>query len=246
MEVTEGRLLGGRLHYVQPAYGYRTGIEPVLLAASVPAKPGQRVLEAGTGAGAGLLCLAGRVPALAGTGVEIDPDMADLARRNLAANGLDAFEIVTGDITAGAPGTFDHAFANPPWHDPRSTPSPRAGRQRAKQVRGRGLEAWIAALRQALRTGGTLTLILPASQAGRAQAAMLANGLGPPALTRLLPRTGHPAKLILLTASVGIPVGDRPDHLVLHEADGRYTASAEAILRCGLPLAPGRGTDVRT
>ena len=60
MDTTEGTLLGGRVRYAQPARGYRTGIEPVLLAAAVPAVPGQAVLEAGTGAGAALLCLAAR------------------------------------------------------------------------------------------------------------------------------------------------------------------------------------------
>ena len=65
MLTSDGCLLDGRVRYAQPASGsdgYRTGIEPVLLAASIPAQAGQRVLEAGVGAGAGLICLAARVP----------------------------------------------------------------------------------------------------------------------------------------------------------------------------------------
>ena len=54
MEVTQGHLLGGRVRYAQPRSGFRSGIEPVLLAAAVPARPGERVLEAGSGAGAAL------------------------------------------------------------------------------------------------------------------------------------------------------------------------------------------------
>ena len=53
--LTEGTLLGGAIRYGQPKTGYRTGIEPIFLAAAVPAHAGNQVLEAGTGAGAGLL-----------------------------------------------------------------------------------------------------------------------------------------------------------------------------------------------
>ncbi|HLB98700.1 MAG TPA: SAM-dependent methyltransferase, partial [Acetobacteraceae bacterium] len=61
MKLTEGHLLGGRVRYAQPREGFRSGIEPVMLAAAVPARTGERVLEAGSGAGAALLCLAARV-----------------------------------------------------------------------------------------------------------------------------------------------------------------------------------------
>ena len=84
--MTQATLLGGRLRYAQPHAGFRTGIEPVLLAATVAARPGQRVLEAGTGAGAALLCLAARVPGIAATGIERDPALAEFARANFAAN----------------------------------------------------------------------------------------------------------------------------------------------------------------
>jgi len=42
---TEDRLLGGRIRLRQPAEGYRAAIDPVFLAASVPAEPHQLVLD---------------------------------------------------------------------------------------------------------------------------------------------------------------------------------------------------------
>ncbi len=51
--VTEDHLLGGRVRYTQPRDGLRAAIDPILLAAAVPARPGDRLLEGGTGAGAG-------------------------------------------------------------------------------------------------------------------------------------------------------------------------------------------------
>ncbi len=88
METTDGYLLGGRVRYAQPKAGFRSGIEPVLLAAAIPARPGEHVLEAGTGAGAGLLCLAARVPGLTGVGIERDPGLTAIAAANGVANGF--------------------------------------------------------------------------------------------------------------------------------------------------------------
>jgi len=67
-DATHGHLLGGSVQYAQPRHGFRSGIEPVLLAASVPAKAGDRVLEGGSGAGAALLCVAARVAGVDGVG----------------------------------------------------------------------------------------------------------------------------------------------------------------------------------
>lgn len=237
MEVTDGHLLGGRLRYAQPKDGYRTGIEPVLLAASVPARPGERVLEAGTGAGAGLMCLTARVPGVAGVGVEIDPAMADLARRNIAANGFGSLEIVTGDITDLALGPFDHAFANPPWHDERSTASPVERRRRAKQASGPGPAGWIAALARMLKPGGSLTLILPVVQIDRACAAARTRGLGGVVAHPLLPKERRPAKLALLQARRGDNrQGCMAGGIVLHLDHGPFTPMIESVLRRGIAM----------
>ena len=61
-ELSDDRLLGGRLRFSQPRRGYRTAIDPVLLAAAVAAESAETVLDVGTGTGATALCLAARVP----------------------------------------------------------------------------------------------------------------------------------------------------------------------------------------
>lgn len=117
-DLTQDAFLGGRLQLWQPRDGYRAGIDPVLLAASVSASSGQTVLDLGCGAGAAGLCLATRVPGLAVRGVELQPDYADLARRNAAFNGL-PFEIATASLTSLPRHfreiSFDHVIANPPF-----------------------------------------------------------------------------------------------------------------------------------
>ena len=203
METTEGTLLGGRVRYAQPRDGYRTGIEPVLLAASVPARAGERVIEAGVGAGAALMCLAARVPGIDGVGVEVDPGMADLARVNIAANGFAGLSIITGDVIELSLPLADHVMANPPWHGRRSTASPVGRRRLAKQEGGEGIEAWVAALGRAVREGGSMTMIVPPGLEGRWAVACAAAGLRWTVRHGLLPKVGRAAKLVLLRAFRG-------------------------------------------
>jgi tRNA1(Val) A37 N6-methylase TrmN6 len=234
---TAGTLLGGRLRYHQPDSGYRTGLEPVLLAASIPARAGDAVLEAGCGAGAGLLCLAARVPGITGTGVERDPALADLAAENFIANGFATVRAIAGDITvwrADAP--FDHAFANPPWHEADSTASPSPARRAAKQAAPGLLAAWVAAMARALRPRGTLSLILPAACLTEALMALAAAKCRGTTLLPLWPAQGKSAKLLILRS---IRLGNGPDRVVpgltLHDAES-LTPAAEAILRHAAPL----------
>ena len=109
---------------------------------------------------------------------------------------------------------WDHAYANPPWHDPASTPSPEPGRRGAKQATPGTLHAWTARLAAGLRPRGTLTLLLPAAQVGRALHAMDASGCGGRTVFPLWPKAGRDAKLALLRATRGSrapgPPGTRP------------------------------------
>lgn len=238
MDVTAGTLLGGAVRYAQPRDGYRTGIEPVLLAAAVPARAGELVIEAGTGAGAGLLCLTRRVPGARGYGVELDGGMAALARENAAANGLCQVTIATGDVTVVALPQAEHAMANPPWHRPASTASPLPRRRLAKQEQAHGVEAWIAALAGAVAGGGSLTLILPAGLVSRSIEAFERAGFGGASRLALLPKAGREAKLVLLQAWHGRRGEGGQGSFVLHGEDGAYTAAAEAVLRHGAALRP--------
>ena len=237
MEVTRGTLLNGRVRYDQFRTGYRTGIEPVLLAAAVPAQAGERVLEAGTGAGAGLLCLLWRVPGLTGIGIEADANLAALARRNLAANGLTA-AIHTG-LVGGAHGLgpFNHAFANPPWHDRRGTLPPDPRRSGATHRSPGGLAEWVEALSACLMPGGTLTLALPAGQVNEAAVCLQQAGLARITVIPLRPGKSLDAKIVLMQGRDGCGTTRLTSGLALHDR-GRYTETADAILRGGGALTP--------
>ena len=220
-------LLGGRVRLEQPAEGLRAAIDAVLLAAAIPARAPEAVLELGCGTGAALLCLAARVPGLVLHGVELDAGLAEIARRN--AEGLGA-NIVAGDIRGALP-ACRHAFANPPYW-PGGSASPIALRRNAAHEAEAGLEDWAQALARGLVRRGTASMILPAARFGQAAAALRGAGCGSLTMLPLWPRAGVAAKRVILQAIKG---GRGPDRLlsglVLHEADGSFTAAAEAVLR---------------
>jgi tRNA1(Val) A37 N6-methylase TrmN6 len=210
----------------------------VLLAASVPARPGERVLEGGSGAGAALLCLAARVPGLTGVGVERDPALAGVAAANAAANGFSALSFVAASVAdAAVSGAFDHAMANPPYHPAAGTASPDHARDNAKRAPSGLFATWAMALGRPLRRQGTLTLIVPAAVLPACLDAARQADCPAAAVLPLWPKAGHPAKLLLLR---GVKQGRSRMRLlpglVLHRPDGGFTEQAEAILRGGAPL----------
>ncbi len=235
---TDGHLLGGQVRYAQPAAGFRSGIEPVLLAASIPARQSESVLEAGTGAGAALLCLCARVPGLRAAGVEIDAEAAQLAAANAAANGFGGIGIIAGAIeTAALPELIDHAFANPPYHAAGGTGSPSDARETAKRAPDGLIATWIGRLSRCLRGRGTLTLIVSAEMVPASLAAMAVADSPCTVIFPLWPKQGRAAKLVLLR---GVRQGRAAMRLmpglVLHQADGAFTDAAQAILRDGAAL----------
>ena len=240
-DFTEDHLLNGRVALRQPRQGFRAGLDAVLLAAFVPAKPGETVRDAGTGTGAAFLCLVARVPGLAIRAVEREAAMAALTRENAARAGLTA-HIEQGDIAdlalARALGPVAHGFANPPYW-PGGTPPPGAMRRAATHEAGPGLVDWVGFLAAAIAPRGSLSLILPAARFDAAVAAMREHGFGAVELLPLWPRAGVAAKRVLLRARKGArsPAKILPG-LVLHEEDGRFTLAAEAILRDATALNP--------
>lgn len=234
-DIVENALLGGRVRLRQPAKGYRAGMDAALLAAAAGAEPGERVIEAGCGAGAVLMQMAARAPGVRLTGVERDPAMAALARENAALNGA-AAEVVTGDVAAGfrALGLepFDRAVSNPPFFDdPGTLRAPAAGKQGAWMADD-GLAAWTRFLLKAVREGGRIVVIHRADRLADLLA-LLGDTAGSFSVRSVHPYADEPAKRVLVQA---IKTGKAPlrllPPLVLHDrSGGKHTAEAEAILR---------------
>lgn len=237
--VSEDEFLGGRLRLRQPVRGYRASTDAVLLAATVPARAGDAVLDLGCGAGAAALCLAARVPGVVLHGLELQPFYARLARENAALNGM-PLTVHQGDLRAMPPAlkalSFDAVMLNPPFHAPDHIGSPDPGRDLANRRGEATLADWIGAALARTRPGGHVVAIMRTewlpemlgALAGRASAGVLP----------LAARAGRDAGRVIVRARKG---GRAPFRLaapfVLHEgeahlADGDdFSPRARAILR---------------
>lgn len=241
-DIDATKLLGGRVTMFQPEKGYRAAIDPVLLAAAVPAQAGQAVLELGCGTGAALLCLAARVPGLSVTGLEIQPFAADLARRGALASGLaDRVSVMDGDVTAPPdtlrPNSFHHIMANPPfWPTGRHTPSPSLHKAGSHGEGAGDLAGFVQAALRLLKSRGTLTLIYPAERLDHLLS-LLTGRFGDIRVLPLWPRAGVPAKRVIVSARRDArgPLSLLPG-LVLHGEGQGYSPAVEAILRDAAPL----------
>lgn len=232
-------LLGGRIRLRQPTHGYRVAVDPILLAAAVPAEPRDHVVDLGTGTGAAALCLAARVPGCRITGIEIQPRLTALARENAALNRLaDRVAIVEGDIagyTCGHEDSADHVMANPPH-----LTQARAAADRRWDVAtveaGAAFSAWMETAFRLVRPKGSVTVIHRADRIDEIVAVLrsLARDI---IVYPLWPKRGVAAKRILVRARKRVRSPSRLGAgLVLHRGDGTYTDAAEQILRHAAPL----------
>lgn len=235
--VSDDALLDGRVRLSQPTSGYRAAIDPVFLAASVPAEAGQSVLDVGCGVGAAALCLAARVPGCRISGIEVQAPLAALARDNAARNGLAGrIVIVTGNLMDPpprlAPGSFHHVMTNPPFlPGDRADLPPDAGKALAHVESTADLAAWMRFCVNMLRPKGTLTVVHRADRLDELLA-VLRGKVGGIAVIPLWPKAGRPAKRLILRARKGVAAPlELTAGMVLHAADGAYTPAADAILR---------------
>lgn len=253
-EITQDALLDGQVTLRQHAAGYRVAMDPVLLAASVPAVVGETVLDVGTGVGAAMLCLATRVAGIRVTGVEVQRELAHLAAENIAENGLtERAEVMVGDLQRPpprlVPRSFDHVMANPPYFE--------AGRVRASgkdekataNIEGAGgLGAWVDYCLSMVRPGGTVSMIHRTDRLAELLA-LLGDKAGDVVIFPLWPRNPFDleedagdqapitAKRVIVQALAGSKGPLRMSAgLVLHKDNGDNTPAADAILRHGSAL----------
>ena len=229
-------LLGGRVKVMQPAKGYRIGMDGALLAAACAGlNPRGRALELGCGAGGALLSLQARCPDLVLTGIEREPVYAVLAQDNSGLNASSA-GIIEGDIGKGFKtfglARFDLVFSNPPYFDdPNLLRAPHEAKRPA-WIADDGLAAWLDFALAAVRDGGDIVFIHRADRLGD-----LLAGLAPKAgsfiVRPIQPFAGKEAKRVLVRAQ---RLGKAPlrllPPLVLHDGGERkHTPEVETILR---------------
>ncbi|MGD9803227.1 MAG: tRNA1(Val) (adenine(37)-N6)-methyltransferase [Hyphomicrobiaceae bacterium] len=253
-DLTDDAFLGGKLHLLQPAKGFRSGLDAILLAAAtpIPSDSSCRVLDAGAGVGAVGLAIAARCPCVRVTLVEIDPEFAELAQRNVERNQLTGrVEVVVADISAGgkaihdpsrpdglAPARFDHVVTNPPYFAVGAgTPPAIRNKASAHQMSGGSLDRWVAFLATAAVADATLTMIHRADALAEVLKS-LDGRFGGIRILPVQPRLEAAATRVIITAIKGsrAPLAIKPS-LIVHDAEGRFLPTIDAILRHGAGLA---------
>ena len=108
------------LRIIQKTDGFCFGMDAVLLSGFAAVKPGERVLDLGTGTGIIPILLSAKTEGEHFTGLEIQEEIAGMAKRSVSMNGLEKkIEIVNGDIKEASrifgAASFDVVTTNPPY-----------------------------------------------------------------------------------------------------------------------------------
>ncbi len=236
--VTTDTLLRGRVTLLQPARGFRSSLDPVLLAAFVKPPIG-RFLDIGCGTGALAFLLANADQAATGVGVEIQPRLASLALAGLARNVFaKRVEIIEADVRniVGRhpllPGVFDLVATNPPYRVVASgVQSPHPERARANHEVSLTLDEWLNAAAALVAPQGRVAVVYPVERLPDLIAGLRSRGLSLTRLRMVQAHTERTASRVLIEACAHGPVSPSVEPpLVLHKPGGGYTTEARHIL----------------
>jgi tRNA1Val (adenine37-N6)-methyltransferase len=235
---TTDTFFDGRLHIRQSRSGYRFSLDAVLLASSFEPRPGEKILDLGTGCGIVPLLVGFRHPDVRFWAVEVQKDLARLAAENAALNRMqNRIAVMRVDLKSLKPqqtcGPVDRVVCNPPYR--------RANSGRMNPVREKAiarheiavtLDDIVQTARRMLKTAGRLVLVHTAERLADIFPRLRSSGIEPKFLRTVHSTMVADARLILVEASKGARPGltIRPP-LVVFDADGEYTAEVAAMFR---------------
>ena len=229
-QLTSDSFFNGRIQIRQDRTGYRFSIDAVLLAHHVRPRPGDRVLDLGTGCGIVPLILAFRHPDITIYGIEIQRELSDLGVFNVSNNRmLDRITILCQDMrklkSTMIAGPVDLVVCNPPY---RKSESGRLNPDHQRAVARHEIKATlpdvITAARRMLRTAGKFFVIYAAERAVELFTQMHANGIEPKMLRSIHSSRETAAKLVVVEGvRGGRPGTSIAPPLILYDEEGNYT-----------------------
>ncbi len=226
----------GQLEIYQARRGYRFGIEALLLAGFV--RPGRRrLLDLGTGSGVLPLVLTHFGKVESAVGVEIQPALADRARRSVAHNGLAGrVEIVEADLRAPhdrlEPAGFDLVVCNPPYgRAGTGDRSPNREKALARHEVQVTLEDVVAAAARLVAVRGPFDAVVPPARLPELLALCADHDLRPARLRLAHGRAELGAKHCLVEAirAGRMDLAVEPP-LVIYDETGAYTSEVQEML----------------
>lgn len=224
------------LKILQKTAGFRFGMDAVLLSDFVRAEAQATVADFGTGTGILPLLMWGRGKGQRFEAFEIQREMADMARRSVALNGLSArIRVHEASVEEApsllAPGSVDVIVCNPPYGMPGATlHNPGLSKDLARHQDPRGLKPWFTAAYRLLRGRGRMALIYPAPMMLSLMNDLSRAALIPKRFRLIYPRVDKPANLVLVEAVKDARPTLQPEPpLIVYEQDGTMTPELRKI-----------------
>ncbi len=218
------------LKLIQRPDAFRFGTDSVLLADFAAPRKNDRAVDLGCGTGAVALLMAGHQPALAVDAVELQPDIADMARRSVLLNGFShRVRVFEGDMRdiwrALGAGRYSLAVCNPPYGRSGAALESQSETRRLARHEGDLTPGDVArAAAMLLKNGGRFCAIYPAPRAYELMRAMDGAGIAPKRVRTVHGVAGRAPKFVLLE---GVKQGGEGLHwlppLVLRNEDGTFT-----------------------
>lgn len=218
------------LEIIQNPGRFSFGMDAVLLSGFAGAAEGDRVLDLGTGTGILPLLMSAKTGAAHFTGLELQPESADMARRSVALNGLEnKIDIVTGDIREAdalfAAASFDVVTSNPPYMTSQhGLRNPNDAMAIARHEVCCRLEDVAAAAQKLVRPGGHFYLVHRPFRLAELMVTLCACRLEPKRMRLVYPFADREPNMVLLDCVRGgrprITV-EKP--LIVYETPGQYT-----------------------
>lgn len=222
----------GRVLVLQKRRGYRFAVDSALLADFIQTQPSDELLELGCGCGIISLLLSQKAFHHI-TCLEIQPSLADLARRNVILNQLEEkITVIETDLKAYSPGRkFDVIFSNPPYFKQAtgwvSQITEKAIARHEIMVDAVSL---VDKTRELLKPEGRCYFIYRANRYSEIVKLMRSKGLFPWRIRWVYPRQEKPPRFFLIEAGLAERVVEELTPLVLFEANGEYSPEARRIL----------------
>jgi len=197
------------LKIIQSPQKFKFTMDAFLLAGFIKPQPKQRILDLGTGSGVLTLLLAGQDRVSSVYGIEIQPELVDLARRNVALNQLEErIRILEGDLK-DLPldlklNSFDYVISNPPFFSlAQGMPSMNQALALARFEIACNLEEVLQAAARMVKGNGRVAVIFPAERLTTLFNVFAKTKLTVESLRLVYPKPNLPANLVLVEASPG-------------------------------------------
>lgn len=234
---THDTFFRGRISVKQPPDGYRFSVDAVILGNMARVKPGDRILDLGTGCGVIPLILCYRHP---GTGpvfaAEIQPELAEIAAVNTRENRMDdRITILKRDVKSMTPadtgGPVDAVVCNPPHFASNSGRiNPDSQKAVARHEISITLPDLTAAAGRMLTAGGRMIVIYPGERLVDLLDAMRRANIEPKELRMIHPAPNTEAQRVLVHGIRGKSPGIRIASPLYIRKDARsYTDELEAM-----------------